>query len=362
MTTFVLSAGGTGGHLFPAQAVAEELARRGHEIVVMTDNRGSHYAKAFPGARIETIPSGTFASRAPLQKLKAVLDIARGILKARLKLAALKPAAVIGFGGYPSLPVMLAAGFAKYPSAILEQNTVLGRVNRLIAKHVSLIAAAFPIEKIAPAQTRIIITGNPVRPEVLRAATIAYTPPQTGHPIDLLIFGGSQGARAFSQIIPAAMQYLPGALRHRLRITQQCRSDDLEQCRALYERAGMQVKLASFFADLPQRLALSHLVIARSGAGTIAELAAIGRPAILVPLPGAMDDHQTSNAKLFAATGAGWLLPQKDLTAQSLATLLIDICAQPDDLAKRAAAATKLARPDAAHHLADVIEKLGEAV
>jgi len=359
MKTVVLSAGGTGGHLFPAQALAEELVRRGARIVVMTDGRGANFTRAFPGAAIETVPAATFADKSFGLKILAAMEIAIGVIAASLKLARIKPAAVVGFGGYPSLPVMLAASFANLPTAILEQNTVLGRVNRLVANRVRVVAAAFPIARFAPRDaSKVVMTGNPVRPEVLEAANIPYDTPTLEGPLHVLIFGGSQGARALSEIVPQAIALLSGDLRSRLSIVQQCRPEDLEKVRAVYAEAKIDAQLAAFFTDLPGRIAAAHLVIARSGAGTLAELAAIGRPAILIPLPAATDDHQTPNADVFANAGAGWRVPQDQLTPQFLAAMLEQAFAVPEDLAKRAAAARTLARPDATQRLADVIDSL----
>jgi UDP-N-acetylglucosamine--N-acetylmuramyl-(pentapeptide) pyrophosphoryl-undecaprenol N-acetylglucosamine transferase len=360
MSTIVLSAGGTGGHLFPAQALAAELAQRGRRIVVMTDARGHNYGAAFPGADIETVPSGSFANRS--QMLTAPFAIFAGVFVALRKLLHLKPAAVIGFGGYPSLPVMIAASFSNVPTAILEQNTVLGRVNRLVANRVRVVAAAFPIARFAPRDpSKVVMTGNPVRPEVLEAANMPYNAPTPEGPLHVLIFGGSQGARALSEVVPQAIALLSGDLRSRLSVVQQCRPEDLENVRAVYTEAKIDAELAVFFTDLPARIAAAHLVIARSGAGTLAELAAIGRPAILIPLPAATDDHQTPNADVFANAGAGWRVPQEQLTPQFLAAMLEQAFAVPEDLAKRAAAARTLARPDATQRLADVIENLEKA-
>lgn len=359
MKTVVLSAGGTGGHLFPAQALAEELVRRGTRIVVMTDGRGANFTRAFPGASIETVPAATFADRTLGLRILAMIEIAIGILSARVKLARIKPAAVIGFGGYPSLPVMLAASFAHLPTAILEQNTVLGRVNRLVANRMRVVAAAFPIVRYAPRDaSKIVMTGNPVRPEVLEAANTPYDPPAAEGKLHLLVFGGSQGARALSEIVPTAIALLSEDMKVRLQIVQQCRPEDLENVRAAYAGAKVSAELAAFFTDMPKRIATAHLVIARSGAGTLAELAVIGRPAILIPLPAATDDHQTPNANVFADAGAGWRVPQDQLTPQFLAAMLEQAFSLPDDLVKRAAAARALAKPDAAARLADVIDGL----
>jgi UDP-N-acetylglucosamine--N-acetylmuramyl-(pentapeptide) pyrophosphoryl-undecaprenol N-acetylglucosamine transferase len=356
MSTIVLSAGGTGGHLFPAQALADELTRRGRRIVVMTDARFVHYATAFPGAKIETVPSS------PLSSIAAPFKIAAGIALAFAKLMRLKPAAVVGFGGYPSVPVMLAAGLAKLPTAIIEQNAVVGRANRLVMDKVKLVAAAFPIARFAPRdKSKIVLTGNPLRPEVTALWGAPYRTPQSDGPFNLLVFGGSQGARAFSDIVPAAITQLPHDLKLRLSVVQQCRPEDLARVREIYANAEVRAELQPFFADLPQRMAQAHLVIGRSGAGTVAELMAIGRPAILVPLPHALDDNQTPNAEILVRGGAGWLAPQGNLTQDSLAKMLIKIITAPADLASKAAAAHALATPDAAARLADAVEKIAHS-
>ena len=353
MSVIVLSAGGTGGHLFPAQALAGALAARGREIVVMTDTRFANYATAFPSARIETVPSS------PFNAIAAPFKILAGVAIAFAKLLKLKPAAVIGFGGYPSVPVMLAASLARLPTAIIEQNAVVGRANRLVMNRVRVVAAAFPIARFAPAdKSKIVLTGNPLRPEVEALWGSPYNAPQNDGPLRLLVFGGSQGARAMSEIVPAALTRLPHDLKKRLSVVQQCRPEDIEKVRQIYANAEIRAELQSFFSDLPRRMAESHLVIARSGAGTVAELMAIGRPAILVPLPGALDDNQTPNAEILSRADAGWCVAQPDLTPDSLAQMLTRIFSDPVGLTLRAAAAHALATPHAAERLADVVDDL----
>jgi UDP-N-acetylglucosamine--N-acetylmuramyl-(pentapeptide) pyrophosphoryl-undecaprenol N-acetylglucosamine transferase len=351
----VLSAGGTGGHLFPAQALAGELHKRGHGIVVMTDARFANYATSFPGTRIETVPS------APLNSLLAPFKIAAGVLLALAKLLRLKPSAVIGFGGYPSVPVMLAAVMGRFPTAIIEQNAVVGRANRLVMNHVRRVAAAFPIARFAPRdRSKIVLTGNPLRPEVIALWGAAYDTPSADGALHLLVFGGSQGARALSEIVPAAILRLPEGLRSRLSIVQQCRPEDIDNVRALYAQAGIRAELKPFFTDLPERMAQTQLVIGRSGAGTVAELMAIGRPAILVPLPHALDDNQTPNAEILSHAGAGWMVAERDLSAGRLAAMLAEIFSVPADLSARARRAHDLAVPGAAQKLADMVEELAQ--
>jgi UDP-N-acetylglucosamine--N-acetylmuramyl-(pentapeptide) pyrophosphoryl-undecaprenol N-acetylglucosamine transferase len=278
------------------------------------------------------------------------------------KLLRLRPAAVVGFGGYPSVPVMLAAILAGRPTAIIEQNAVVGRANRLVMNKVKLVAAAFPIARFAPADpSRVVLTGNPLRPEAEALWGSAYQIPEAAGPLRLLVFGGSQGARALSQIVPAALTRLPHDIKMRLSVVQQCRPEDIEAVRQIYANAEIRAELKSFFDDLPRRMAEAHLVIARAGAGTVAELMAIGRPAILVPLPGALDDNQTPNADILDRAGAGWRVAQRDFTPQSLARLLLAAFDDPLALARRAAAAHALAMPHAARNLADAVERIMEA-
>jgi UDP-N-acetylglucosamine--N-acetylmuramyl-(pentapeptide) pyrophosphoryl-undecaprenol N-acetylglucosamine transferase len=353
MSIVVLSAGGTGGHLFPAQALASELTRRGRDIVVMTDARFANYATAFPKAKIETVPSS------PFNAITAPFKIAAGFVVALAKLLRLKPAAVIGFGGYPSVPVMLAANFAGFPTGIIEQNAVVGRANRLVMNRVQKVAAAFPIARFGPRDSsKIVLTGNPLRPEVEALWGAPYNLPETRGPIRLLVFGGSQGARALSEIVPAALTRLPHDIKIRLSVVQQCRPEDIEKVRQIYANAEIRCQLETFFTDLPQRMAEAQLVVARSGAGTVAELMAIGRPAILVPLPGALDDNQTPNAEILSTADAGWCVPQAALTPDVLAQMLGKIFADPLGLARRAARAHALATPNAARKLADVVDEL----
>ncbi|HTT84036.1 MAG TPA: undecaprenyldiphospho-muramoylpentapeptide beta-N-acetylglucosaminyltransferase [Rhizomicrobium sp.] len=361
MTTIVLSAGGTGGHLFPAQALAGELARRGRRVVVMTDRRGRNYESAFPDAAIEQVPAGSFAG-AMLVRLFAPLKILAGVLVSFAKLRRLRPAAVIGFGGYPSLPVMTAARLGGYPTAIHEQNAVLGRVNRRLAAQVNAVAASLPLSRFLPKEmSRVVYTGNPVRPEAAKLAAANYEPPAADGPIHVLIFGGSQGARALSELVPAAIARLPQILRVRLEVTQQCRTEDVEQVRGVYAAINVKAELRTFFEDLPVRMATAHLVIARSGASTVCELAVIGRPAILIPFPFATDDHQTANATVLADAGAAWLVQQRDLTEQKLAGMLEEILADPSELVRRARAAHALGKPDATACLADLVDRVAGA-
>jgi UDP-N-acetylglucosamine--N-acetylmuramyl-(pentapeptide) pyrophosphoryl-undecaprenol N-acetylglucosamine transferase len=357
--TVVLATGGTGGHVFPAQALAGELIRRGRTIVVMTDKRGTGYGETFPGATIQIVPSAAFSDRSILGLLSAPFEILAGIVISYFKLKRLKPRAVVGFGGYPSVPVMLAAWFARKPTAILSPDALLGRANRLLMNKVRVIAANFPLVRFLPRnKSKIVYTGYPLRPDVIAVAGVPYDMPSRTGTLRLLVFGGSQGARVFSERVPAAVAQLPLAMRARLDIVQQCRAEDLEGVRRVYEKLGVKAELAAFYRDMPKRIAWAHLVIARSGAGTVSELAAIGRPAILVPLPHALDDNQTPNADALVHVGGGWRVPQKDFTPDRLAGLLTAAFADPGGLAICAAAARKLAKVDATERLADLVDKL----
>jgi len=269
---------------------------------------------------------------------------------------------VVGFGGYPSLPVMIAACVAHFPTAIVAPDAVLGRANRAVADYVRVIAGGLPLKRFLPKEmSKVVYTGNPVRPEVVALAGAPYETPRADGSLHLLVFGGSQGARALSEIVPAAIAMLPAQMRSRLDVVQQCRPEDLEAVRGTYSECGVTAELAPFFNDLPARMAKAHLVIGRSGAGTVAELMVIGRPAILVPLPHALDDNQTPNADALAEAGGGWRVAQRELTPETLATMLGDAFSQPEDLAKRAQAALAQGKPDAAQRLADVVDKLARA-
>ncbi len=353
----MLAAGGTGGHVFPAQALAAELDRRGRTVDIVTDRRGDDFSDRFPGRTIHRITSATPSGRAGPGKVMALARIALGTLQARRLIRRVDPAAVVGFGGYPSLPTMLAAISLSVPRAVHEQNAVLGRVNRLMARRVNAIATSFPATKGLPRSCREpkVVTGNPVRGDVLALAEQPYRAPALDEPFQLLIFGGSQGARRFSEIIPQALLALAPEQRRRLRVVQQCRPEDLEGVRQIYAKAAIEAETAAFFTDLPARLAAAHLIIARSGAGTVSELAAAGRPSLLIPYAHATDDHQTSNAEVLSSVGAAWLLPEAELTAPALATHLAKLMLAPELLQQAAQAARGRAQPNAAALLADLV-------
>ncbi|WP_240229892.1 undecaprenyldiphospho-muramoylpentapeptide beta-N-acetylglucosaminyltransferase [Devosia lacusdianchii] len=359
MKKFMLMAGGTGGHLFPAMALAQELIRRGNTVELMTDHRVETYGADFPASQIHIVPSATPSGKNPLVMAGAAFRIVWGIAVAFGKLRASKPDCVIGFGGYPTFPPFIAANLLGIPGILHEQNAVMGRANRALGRFADILAMSFANTKFADAQNlEKVLTGNPVRDRVRVAAATTYPALNSDSPIRLVIFGGSQGAKALSDIVPAAVALVPDAIRHRLQIVQQCRAEDLDRVAEVYRQAKVNVELAAFFGDLPERISRSHLVIARSGASTIAEITVLGRPAILVPLPGAIDADQKNNALFFESAGAGWVAEQATLSPQSLGTRLTILLTDPATLAKAAAAARSLGQPRAVERLADIAEML----
>ncbi len=356
----LLTAGGTGGHLFPAEALANVLKNSGCRVVLATDKRANAYAGSFPADEIVEIPSATPSGRSLPKMAKAALLLAQGTLKAVGVVRKLKPDAVVGFGGYPTVPPVIAASLLKVPSVIHEANGVMGRANKLLARRASVIATGFAHTKSIPAGVpgQVIQTGNPIRPAVLEAAKQAYAPLDPNGKMRLLVVGGSQGARVMSDVVPPAIELLPPELRARLSITQQARGEDLERVRAQYQRLGVEFEAEPFFKDLPKRLGQAHLVISRSGASTVAELAVIGRPSILVPLPGSLDQDQAANAKTLGDLGAAIVCPQTDFTPERLANEIRAYFQEPDRLTKAAAAAHSASITDAAERLAHAILNL----
>jgi UDP-N-acetylglucosamine--N-acetylmuramyl-(pentapeptide) pyrophosphoryl-undecaprenol N-acetylglucosamine transferase len=356
----LLAAGGTGGHLFPAQALAQALIPRGATIHLATDERASRYGGAFPAQEIHQIASATPSGRSPLGMARAAFMLGRGLLASYGLVGRLRPAVVVGFGGYPTVPPVLAAALRGFPTVIHEQNGVIGRANRMLASRASVIATGFEtVRGIAPAlQAKLVHTGNPVRPAVLTAAEIAYQEPQPGGRLRIVAFGGSQGARIMSDVVPSAIDLLTPAERLRLDIVQQARDEDVGRVRQTYARLGVAAEVSSFFADMPARIAASQFVVARSGASTVAELSVIGRPSILVPLPQSLDGDQAANAETLARCGAAQVIPQPDFTPRRLATELSARLADPAGLAAAAAAARGAGIPDAAERLADLVLRL----
>jgi len=351
----VVAAGGTGGHLFPAQALAEALRARGWAVALATDERGAQYASSFPAERRIPLSAATFRRGDVVGMVKAGYHVIGGVIQARRAFKALRPAVVIGFGGYPSLPALLAAISLKIPTVIHEQNAVLGRVNRFLAPRVDAVACAFPtLEKAAPG-LQVHVVGNPVRPEIKALDGGVFSPP--GNPIRVLITGGSQGARLLSELMPVAMATLPETLRLRLKVQQQTRAESMEEAQRVYRNATIDAEVAPFFRDMAGRLGAADLVIGRAGASTVSEIAVAGKPSILIPLKIAMDDHQRFNAKLLADAGAAEVAVEDVLTVDAMASALETLLASPARLARMAKAARSVAVPDAAERLAALVEE-----
>lgn len=356
----VLAAGGTGGHIFPAEALAEELYQRGYKLVLITDHRGaSSWQKKETDLTVHVISASKVSGFSNFFTLRGAVKSAFGIIKALFLIYRLRPAVVVGFGGYASVPPMLASILAGYPVAIHEQNAVFGRANRLLAHWANQVAVTFlPTTAVRPARGNILHTGMPVRRTLQKIENFPYVPPHSTDVIRILVIGGSQGAHIFSEVVPTALGKLPLTLRDRLRISQQVRPEDHTVVASTYARLGLIVELAAFFDDIATRLANAHLVISRSGASTVAELALVGRPAILVPYPYATDDHQTANAYAMTDGGGAWLIPQNSFKPEILARRVQTLLTLPDRLAETASRARRHALPDATQRLADMIESL----
>ena len=356
----VLAAGGTGGHVFPAQALAADLVGRGVRLALITDRRGDAVGGPLTGIESHCIRASGVAGKGFAERLFSAPNLAFGTFQARRLLRRMRPAVVVGFGGYASVPTMLAAGFGGYPTVIHEQNAILGRANRLLVPKVDRIATSFEISEGLPADAaaKVAHTGMPVRAEVAAMRERPYPPRSDDGPVNLLVLGGSQGAQVFSDVVPKAVGLLSEGLRVRLRVTQQCRAEDLERTRRAYRDIAVAAVLAPFFHDVPERLAAAHLLVARAGASTVAELTAVGRPAILVPYPFAIDDHQSINAHAVDEAGAGWLMPEDAFTPDDLAARLDSLLGRPATLEKAAACAHAAGRPDATARLADMVCRL----
>jgi UDP-N-acetylglucosamine--N-acetylmuramyl-(pentapeptide) pyrophosphoryl-undecaprenol N-acetylglucosamine transferase len=353
----LLAAGGTGGHLFPAEALAHELKARGYAVHLVTDRRAERYAGSFPADEIHTVSSATIGSKNPIAIIKALLSLWRGYREARSLVSRLKPRAVVGFGGYPTVPPLFAASGLGVPTAVHEQNAVMGRANKLLASRVRVIAGGF-LSPGGEHSAKMVLTGNPVRPAVIAAAGEPYTPSNAGESFNLVVFGGSQGAQFFSDAIPGAIRLLPDGLRHRLVVTQQARPEDRQKVIDSYAALGIRADVAPFFTDMAERLAIAHLVICRSGASTVSELAVIGRPSLLVPYPHALDHDQAANAAAIAAQGGAQVIAQAELSIDRIAALLTEAMNAPERLAGMAAAAKSTGKPNAAGLLADLVEAI----
>jgi len=353
----LLAAGGTGGHLFPAEALAEALGKRGMIVDLATDDRAERYGKKFPARQIHVIASETVRGRNPIALARTAALLGIGSVQAFRLIGRLKPAAVVGFGGYPTVPPVLAATLRKVPALIHEQNAVMGRANKFLASRVDAIATSFAgvLVREPDLDAKATRTGNPVRPMVLAAAATPYAAPDTAGPLHLLAFGGSQGARIMADIVPPAVERLEPHLQMRLVVVQQAREEDVPRVKETYARAKVAAEVAPFFTDLPARIAAAHLVVARSGASTVAELAAIGRPAILVPLPHALDQDQAANAGVLERAGGALRLKQDDFTPDRLAAEISALASAPQKLVAMANAARSQGAIDAAERLADLV-------
>ncbi len=359
---YVLAAGGTGGHLTPAFALAHELERRGHHVALITDERGAEIPGKPDFLTAHVLPAGRFGKN-PLGWFKAIAAVLEGRRMALRLYDSFAPSAVVGFGGYPALPALLAARSAEIPAVIHEQNAVLGRVNRLLARRVDAIATAYPeVDRLAEKhQAKVHLVGNPVRPEVLALRDEPFPAFTAEGLLRVLVTGGSQGARVLSEIVPDGLAMLPPALRARLQVTQQCRAEDLEAVRQRYANHGIPAELGTYFEDMQDRLADAHLFIGRAGASTIAELTAVGRPAILVPLPIATDDHQAANVREIVRAGGARSIRQHNFSAKELAKQINAMAQHPETLATAAHGAWNCGRPNAASDLADLVESFGAA-
>lgn len=359
----VVAAGGTGGHLFPAQALSEVLIARGWGIVLASDERVAGLAESFPAERHIALSAATYRRGDPIGMVRAGLTVLRSAMKARAAFLEIGPNVVVGFGGYPSAPALVAAILSRRPTVIHEQNAVMGRANRMLAPHVRTVTCAFPTLKKAPARVaaHAVVVGNPVRPAIRGLADIAYVAPEPDGPIRLLVTGGSQGARLLSELVPEAIKALPDDLRGRLSVQQQTRPESIDIARRTYRDALVDAEVAPFFRDIAGRLAGAHLVIGRAGSGSVCEFAVAGKPAILVPLAVALDDDQGQNAKLLATAGGAVVAREHQLTVDSLTNALAKLLGDPGRLARMAAAARAVAIPDAAERLADVVERTAQA-
>ena len=357
---FVLAAGGTGGHMVPAHALAAELAARGHGVLVITDARGAKIPGLFEKIAVHELPAGRLGS-GPISWIKAAFAVLAGRREAIRLYRDHPPQAVVGFGGYPAFPALLAARALDIPTVLHEQNAVLGRVNRLLAGGATAIGTAYPeIERLKPGHSdRLVLVGNPVRAEIAKIGEMPFPPFDEVAPLKILVTGGSQGATILGKVVPSGLGMLEPSLRRRLQVVQQCRPDDIEEIRARYAELGIPAELMTYILDMPDKLADAHLVIGRAGASTIAELTAAGRPAILIPFAAATDDHQTANAREMTKAGGARTIPQAEFTPETLARQIEAIAGDPLALSNAAARSLSVGRPHAARDLADLVERVG---
>lgn len=359
---YVLAAGGTGGHMIPAYALGAELVARGHRVALVTDERGAKIPGNFEEGQVHVLPAGRLQG-GPLGWIRAGVGIWRGRAMALELLRNFRPSAVIGFGGYPALPTLLAARSLGVPSIIHEQNAVLGRVNRLLARRVDAIATAYPDIKRMPAGVadKVHLVGNPVREEVLALRDQGFPPLDEDGIFRMLVTGGSQGASILSDIVPDALALMPLNFRQRLQVTQQCRPEDIERVRQAYSAHGIPADLSTYIDNMAEKLGWAHLVISRAGASTIAELTCAGRPAILIPLPSATDDHQTANVHEMVSVGGARAIAQSRFTTVELAKQMQKLALEPGALENAAKRAYSVGRPEATRALADLVESSGAA-
>ncbi|MEQ9259137.1 MAG: undecaprenyldiphospho-muramoylpentapeptide beta-N-acetylglucosaminyltransferase [Roseovarius sp.] len=355
----VIAAGGTGGHMFPAQALAEVMLRRGWRVKLSTDARGARYTGGFPhSVSIEQVSSATFARGGIFNKLLVPFHVLGGIVGATLRMMREKPDVVVGFGGYPTIPALSAATLLRRPRMIHEQNGVLGRVNRIFAKRVDVVACGtWPTE--LPAGVEGTHVGNPVRAAVLERAGAGYIPPGD-YPMSILVIGGSQGARALSDVVPPAIAALPTEVLRNIRVSHQAREEDGARVAEYYTEHGIAGDVATFFKDVPRRMSEAQLVISRAGASSVADISVIGRPAILVPYPHAAADHQSANAKGLSQAGAAIVIPESKLSVEVLAEQIVSVLTNPQGAEQMARAALSVAMPEAPSVLADMVEELAQ--
>jgi len=353
----LIAAGGTGGHMFPAQALAEAMLQRGWRVKLSTDSRGARYTGGFPHTtQIEQISSATFARGGLIAKLAVPIRIAAGVISTTIKMLRDKPAVVVGFGGYPTIPAMVAATLLRLPRMIHEQNGVLGRVNQLLTKRVNAVACGtWPTD--LPEGVEGIHVGNPVRAAVLEREAAAYIPPGD-YPMEILVIGGSQGARIMSDVIPPAIASLPLERVKNLRVSHQARGEDEDRVRTFYEDHSIAADVQPFFADVPRRMSEAQLIISRAGASSVADISVIGRPSILIPYAAATGDHQTANARGLVAAGAAILIPESQLTVEAMAEQISAVLDTPDGAAQMSRAATAFGKPDATENLVHLVETL----
>jgi len=357
---FVLAAGGTGGHMIPAHALADELKGRGHGVLLITDERGARFPGLFEHVPVHVLPAGRLGG-GPLGMIKALGSVIRGRAQAKRLYREHRPDAVIGFGGYPAFPALLAASALGIATILHEQNAVMGRVNRLLAGDAEAIGTAYAkVERLKPRyRDKAVLIGNPVREEIARLGELPFPPFDESAPLKILVTGGSQGASVLGQVVPAGFGMLQPPLRRRLQVVQQCRPDDIERVRGQYAELGIPAELMTYIEDMPAKLADAHLVIGRAGASTIAELSVAGRPAILIPFAAATDDHQTANAREMVEAGGARAIQQSAFAPEVLARQIEALAMDPVALSNAAARAMSVGRPHAARDLADLAERIG---